>query len=120
MFFYFCPKYRLLLLVRTASYICQEEQNHVYPCKPQFYYIKSGLTCVCVGGGGGGGVRHMCMLAHNAGPVFTNFSFHSILSSQSLSSTNKKTKIVNTCNRHIISKRQVCFLLTCIEWILNG
>ena len=30
-----------------------KKKNNVYPCKPQFYYIKVGLS----GGGGGGGSK---------------------------------------------------------------
>ena len=30
-------------------------KNNVYSCKPKFYFIKVGFSCVCVCGGGGGG-----------------------------------------------------------------
>ena len=33
-----------------SMFSSQNKKNNVYPCKPQFYYIK-------VGGGGGGGVK---------------------------------------------------------------
>ena len=53
-FSYFCSKHRLWVLVRTASarrfkrvptiYVfSRNKKNNVYPCKPQFYYIKVGF-----------------------------------------------------------------------------
>ena len=53
-FSYFCSKYRLSVLVRTASprrfqhipesmFLNRNKKNNVYPCKPQFYHIKVGL-----------------------------------------------------------------------------
>ena len=46
-FFYFCSKYRLWVHVRTASITSTHNlcfraklRKKVYPCKPQFYYIK--------------------------------------------------------------------------------
>ena len=57
-FSYFCSKHRLWVLVRTASpgeavltsthNLCFEQklENNVYPCKPQFYYIKVGFKGV--------------------------------------------------------------------------
>ena len=43
-FSYFCSKHRLWLLVRTASmFLSRNKKNNVYPCKPQFYYIKVGF-----------------------------------------------------------------------------
>ena len=39
-FSYFCSKDRLWVLVRTAA---KSEKNNVYPCKPEFYYIKVGF-----------------------------------------------------------------------------
>ena len=52
-FSYFCPKHRSWWFVRTASmrrFQCvpiihvfsRNKKNKVYPCKPQFYYIKVG------------------------------------------------------------------------------
>ena len=40
-FLYFCSKHRLRVLVSTHN-LCfwAEIKNNVYPCKPQFYYIK--------------------------------------------------------------------------------
>ena len=36
--------------VLTSTYnLCKNKKNNVYPCKPQFYYIKVGFK----GGGGG-------------------------------------------------------------------
>ena len=58
MFFsYFCSKHRLWVLVRTASarrlywvpqsmFLSRNKKNNVYPCKPQFYYIKVGFKWV--------------------------------------------------------------------------
>ena len=59
MFSYFCSKHRLWVLVRTASvrrfyrggsneypqfmFLSRNKKNNVYPCKPQFYYIKVGF-----------------------------------------------------------------------------
>ena len=57
---YFCSKYRLLVLVRTASvllrvgsneypqsiFLSRNKKNNVYPSKPQFYYIKVGFKVV--------------------------------------------------------------------------
>ena len=54
---YFCSKHRLWVLVRTASLrrflrvptiyvLCRNKKNNVYPCKPQFYYIKVGFKGV--------------------------------------------------------------------------
>ena len=51
---YFCSKHRLWVLVRTASswrflriptiyVLIRNKKNNVYPCKPQFYYIKVGF-----------------------------------------------------------------------------
>ena len=56
-FSYSCSKHRLLVLVRTASarrferdpqsmYFLQNKKNNVYPCEPQFYYIKVGFKGV--------------------------------------------------------------------------
>ena len=56
-FSHFCSKQRLLVLVRTASrcgsneypqsmFLSRDNKNNVYPCKPQFYYIKVGFTGV--------------------------------------------------------------------------
>ena len=56
-FSYFCSKHRLWVLVRTASarrfyrvptiYVFdRNKKNNVYPCKPQFYYIKVGFKGV--------------------------------------------------------------------------
>ena len=55
-FSYFCSKFRLWVLVRTASprrggsneypqsmFLSRNKKNNVYPCKPQFYYIKVGF-----------------------------------------------------------------------------
>ena len=53
-FSYFCSKHRLWVLVRTASLrrfsrvptifvLSRNKKNKVYPCKPQFYYIKVGF-----------------------------------------------------------------------------
>ena len=56
-FSYFCSKRRLWVLVRTASerrfervptiyVLSRNKKNNVYPCKPQFYYIKVGFKGV--------------------------------------------------------------------------
>ena len=58
-FSYFCSKQRLWVLVRTASeavltstqksmgfFFQKNKKNNVYPCQPQFYYIKVGLKGV--------------------------------------------------------------------------
>ena len=56
-FSYFCSKHRLWVLVRTASprrfyrvptiyVLSRNKKNNVYPCKPQFYYIKVGFKGV--------------------------------------------------------------------------
>ena len=56
-FSYFCSKHRLWVLVRTASssgsneypqsmFFSRNKKNNVYPCKPQFYYIKVGFKGV--------------------------------------------------------------------------
>ena len=53
-FSYFCSKHRLWVLIRTASprrfkrvptiyVLSRNKKNNVYPCKPQFYYIKVGF-----------------------------------------------------------------------------
>ena len=51
-FSYFCSKHRLWVLVRTASaqsmFLSRNKKNKVYPCKPQFYYIKVGFKGVNV------------------------------------------------------------------------
>ena len=50
-FSYFCSKHRLWVLVRTASprqsmFSSRNMKNNVYPCKPQFCYIKVGFKGV--------------------------------------------------------------------------
>ena len=55
-FSYFCSKHRLWVLVRTASARRSNEypqstflsRNNVYPCKPQFFYIKVGFKGVSI------------------------------------------------------------------------
>ena len=49
-FSYFHSKHRLWVLVRSGSneypqseFLSRKKKNNVYPCKPQFYYIKVGL-----------------------------------------------------------------------------
>ena len=52
-FSYFCSKHRLWVLVRTPqrggsneypqSMFLSRNKNNVYPCKPQFYYMKVGF-----------------------------------------------------------------------------
>ena len=53
----FCSKHRLWVLVRIASVsrflqvltiyvLSRNKKNNVYPCKPQFYYIKVGFKGV--------------------------------------------------------------------------
>ena len=44
-FSYFCSKHRLWVFFRTAS-VSRNKKNNVYPCKPQFYYIKVGFKGV--------------------------------------------------------------------------
>ena len=57
--YYFCSKHRLWVLVRTASarrggsykylqsmFLSRNKKNNVYPCKPQFSYIKVGFKRV--------------------------------------------------------------------------
>ena len=36
-------------------FLSRNKKNNVYPCKPQFYYIKVGFKGRDGGGGGGGG-----------------------------------------------------------------
>ena len=54
---YFCSKHGLWVLVRTpirggsneypqSMFFSRNEKNNVYPCKPQFYYIKVGFNVV--------------------------------------------------------------------------
>ena len=46
-FFNFCSKHRLWALVRPQSmFLSRNKKNNVYPCKPQFYYIKVGFKRV--------------------------------------------------------------------------
>ena len=62
-FSYFCSKHRLWALVRTCGHslepprrggsneypqfvLSRNKKNNVYPCKPQFYYIKMGFKGV--------------------------------------------------------------------------
>ena len=60
-FSYFCSKHRLWVLVRTSlepprrggsneypqsMFLSRNKKNNVYPCKPQFYYIKMGFKGV--------------------------------------------------------------------------
>ena len=58
-FSYFCSKHGLWVLVRTASprrggsneypqsmFLSRNKKNNVYPCKPQFYYMKVGFSGV--------------------------------------------------------------------------
>ena len=63
-FSYFCSKHRLWVFVRTCGYslepprrggsneypqsmfLSRNKKNNVYPCKPQFYYIKVGFKGV--------------------------------------------------------------------------
>ena len=47
-FSYFCSKHKLWVLVRTASnhVLSRNKKNNIYPCKPQFYYIKMGFKGV--------------------------------------------------------------------------
>ena len=58
-FIHFCSKHRLWVLVRNASprrflqvptiyVLSRNKKNNVYPCKPQFYYIKVGFTGVTI------------------------------------------------------------------------
>ena len=44
-FSYFCSEHRLWVLVRIclAMFLSRNKKNNVYPCKPQFYYIKVGF-----------------------------------------------------------------------------
>ena len=53
-FSYFCSKHRFWVFVRTTSvsrsnkypqfmFLSRNKKNNVYPCKPQFYYIKVGF-----------------------------------------------------------------------------
>ena len=40
--------------------LSRNKKDYVYPCKPQFYYIKMGFKgqgVMCGGGGGGGGAK---------------------------------------------------------------
>ena len=56
-FSYFCSKHRLWVLVRSpqwggsngypqSMFLSRNIKNNVYPCKPQFYYIKVGFKGV--------------------------------------------------------------------------
>ena len=51
-FSHFCSKHRLWVLVRTSNeypqsmFLSRNKKNNVYPCKPQFYYIKVGFKGV--------------------------------------------------------------------------
>ena len=56
-FSYFCSKHRMLVPVRTASprrfervhiiyVLSRKKKNNVYPCIPQFYFIKTGFKGV--------------------------------------------------------------------------
>ena len=51
---YFCSKHKLWVLVGTAStrrfqrvptiyILSRNKKNNIYPCKPQYYYIKAGF-----------------------------------------------------------------------------